>query len=173
MGHCISVIIIRESNIKEGYKEYISLPQGFALLPQQEDKSMLIEPYLEIDTDYFGGCGEQYATLFINNKVEEIETRDPIDEGLKMLGVISNDDMDEFDTINLGRYRDYSDIEKKLPSYKESQDVNNSNEPLLLNFETHLEKDENGNYIIRIPEIYTDSIDPDTNYNINIEEDIL
>ena len=90
MGHCISAIVIREENIKEGYNDYIKLPQGFALLPQQEDKSMLNEPYLEIDTDYFGGCGEQYATLFSDGKSKEIESSEDssIDEGLVILGVL-------------------------------------------------------------------------------------
>jgi hypothetical protein len=182
MGHCISAIVIKEENIKDGYKEYIKLPQGFALLHQQEDNSMLIEPYLEIDTDYFGGCGEQYATLFSGGYKKELEGDWCIDEGLKILGVIK-DETDEFDAINLGHYRDYQDIEKELPNYDGKYDISPDNEddiipfekiedPLKINITIKFVKDEKGNYTVVITEEYNDKINGDIEYDLIINENI-
>jgi hypothetical protein len=65
----------------------------------------------EIETDYFGGMGHQSATLKVNGKVVYSESNEfswdktPINDVLKMMGVIRKKGMDEFDTIELGKYR--------------------------------------------------------------------
>ena len=70
----------------------------------------------KISTDYFGGNGHQEAKLFVNNKMEYDQSNEqdfklhPINDVLKMMGVISNSGMDEFDTIRLGNYRSNSDF---------------------------------------------------------------
>jgi len=71
----------------------------------------------KIETDYFGGPGHQTAKLFINNKKEYDEsseldyTINPINDVLKMMGVVKKLGNDEFDTIGLGNYRGNSDFE--------------------------------------------------------------
>ena len=69
-----------------------------------------------IETDYFGGGGEQSAKLFINNKkvydksdAQDWSTR-PINDVLKMMGVNATNGNDEFDTIGLGKYRTNEDF---------------------------------------------------------------
>jgi len=67
-----------------------------------------------ISTDYFGGSGHQEAKLFVNNKKEYDKSSEyaymlnPINDVLKMLGVLKKDGLDEFDTIGLSNFRDNS-----------------------------------------------------------------
>jgi hypothetical protein len=68
-----------------------------------------------ISTDYFGGVGEQSAKLFIDNKKvydksDEFEYCYPINEVLRMMGVVAKTNMDEFDTIGLSKYRSNADF---------------------------------------------------------------
>jgi len=71
----------------------------------------------KIETDYFGGFGDQSAKLYCDNNIlMEKDTRtdsvsNPINQALKMMGVQAKAGMDEFDTINLGRYRTNKDFE--------------------------------------------------------------
>ena len=66
----------------------------------------------KISTDYFGGSGHQEAKLFVNNKKEYDESSEtnymvsPINDVLKMIGVIKKGSSDEFDTIGLSNFRD-------------------------------------------------------------------
>ena len=66
----------------------------------------------KISTDYFGGAGHQEAKLFVNNKKEYDESSEtnymvsPINDVLKMIGVIKKGSSDEFDTIGLSNFRD-------------------------------------------------------------------
>jgi hypothetical protein len=66
----------------------------------------------KISTDYFGGSGHQEAKLFVNNKKEYEESSEtnymvsPINDVLKMIGVIKKGSSDEFDTIGLSNFRD-------------------------------------------------------------------
>lgn len=68
----------------------------------------------KISTDYFGGSGHQEAKLFVNNKKEYDESSEtnymvsPINDVLKMIGVIRKGSSDEFDTIGLSNFRDNS-----------------------------------------------------------------
>jgi hypothetical protein len=72
----------------------------------------------KISTDYFGGSGNQSAKLFINgesvyDKSDEYDwSEKPINTVLKMMGVISSPNMDEFDTIGLYKYRSNDDFNK-------------------------------------------------------------
>lgn len=65
-------------------------------------------PIAYIATDYFGGTGSQAATAFANGNIilppqwAEIGI---INQALKLIGVISNKNIDEFDALNLGQYR--------------------------------------------------------------------
>lgn len=75
-------------------------------------KDMLI---CEIETDYFGGFGDQSAKLFRGSEIiYEGDSRsgkmDPINDALKLMGVKRKPGMDEFDTIGLGNYRTNNDF---------------------------------------------------------------
>ena len=71
----------------------------------------------EVRTDYFGGMGHQSATLKVNGKVVYSESdefefgKTPINDVLKMMGVVKKQGMDEFDTIGLRKYRQNEDFE--------------------------------------------------------------
>lgn len=70
----------------------------------------------KIETDYFGGFGDQSSKLYRDNLIlmNEDTRKDPdsnpINQALKMMGVKAKTGMDEFDTINLGRYRTNEDF---------------------------------------------------------------
>lgn len=62
-----------------------------------------LQKYALVQTDYFGGMGEQFAALCENGKMITKEKK--INEILENLGVKRKFNMDEFDSINLGEYR--------------------------------------------------------------------
>jgi hypothetical protein len=66
-------------------------------------KELGLEKYAIIQTDYLGGIGSQFAALYENGKVLIADTS--INNVLKALGVATTGSTDEFDTINLGQYR--------------------------------------------------------------------
>jgi hypothetical protein len=57
-----------------------------------------------IQTEYFGGVGEQWACAFTGEH-RETGAQATINDALRMLGVVRRGDLDEFDTINLGAHR--------------------------------------------------------------------
>ena len=66
-----------------------------------------LSEYAVISTDYFGGVGEQYAIVYNSGKVIMEETENGINHALKILGVRTKENQDEFDTISLYRYRSF------------------------------------------------------------------
>lgn len=131
MGHCISIYVINKSELREdkinkvlsdknNYQEIVwtELKEGIlatTYIPNirdfGKDKTVGV-----ISTDYFGGSGHQEAKLFVNNKKEYDKSSEfdwlerPINSILKMMGVISEDGQDEFDTIGLSNYRSNQDF---------------------------------------------------------------
>lgn len=80
---------------------------------------------LSVCTDYFGGMGEQHATL-TNTTIDHKNRKKrqkfkSINLGLRELGIISNDlnKEDEFDMIGLGRFRSNEDFFEKSKIYLE------------------------------------------------------
>lgn len=69
-----------------------------------------------VETDYFGGMGEQDAKAWVNRVPFLAKDGDnssknmSINKALAAIGVVRSDDKDEFDTINLGRYRNNHDV---------------------------------------------------------------
>lgn len=63
-----------------------------------------LEKFALIQTDYFGGIGEQYVSYFENER--KILSEVGVNEALKSLGVKTKDNQDEFDALNLGEYRE-------------------------------------------------------------------
>jgi len=57
-----------------------------------------------IQTDYFGGAGEQWAALYTRtHRTSGDETS--INAVLRMLGIVAAPGLDEFDTVGLGEHR--------------------------------------------------------------------
>jgi hypothetical protein len=74
-------------------------------------KEIGIEEYALIETDYFGGVGEQFAIYYKNEKAIHSSTaKNSICIVLKALGVETlKNDYDEFETVGLHRYRTFED----------------------------------------------------------------
>jgi hypothetical protein len=129
--HSISVYLIRKEEIRgekidsvlEGSQSHIKWTElganilATTRIPNIRDfgKDKTIA---KIETDYFGGSGNQSAKLFINNEkvYDKSDEQDwsltPINDVLKQMDIISNQGMDEFDTIGLGKYRKNEDFTK-------------------------------------------------------------
>ena len=127
--HSISVYLIRKEEIRgekidsvlEGSQSHIKWTElganilATTRIPNIRDfgKDKTIA---KIETDYFGGSGNQSAKLFINNEkvYDKSDEQDwsltPINDVLKQMGIISNQGIDEFDTIGLGKYRKNEDF---------------------------------------------------------------
>ena len=72
-----------------------------------------IEKFALVSTEYFGGVGEQFATVYDQNKRIFDVTEDGINQALNLIGVQKAKGLDEFDSIGLGKHRDfYSHFEK-------------------------------------------------------------
>lgn len=69
-----------------------------------------------IETDYFGGSGTQCASSILHGIVEEACGTGPINQALHRIGVNRTSQLDEFDCINLGRYRSNDDVIKEWNS---------------------------------------------------------
>lgn len=135
MGHCIHAVLFPPfQDIKN--RKFIQLPFGWKMAahpnPDGEENAILIS------TDYFGGMGEQDATVIKEGKIlagsEWNKTKyHPINDALKFFGLQKTENNDEFDTINLGHYRDNDDIlealgEKRSYDYNEEDDVKHEDE---------------------------------------------
>lgn len=72
-------------------------------------KELGLKKYAIIFTDYFGGIGKQYAAVYSASKVVMEETEGGISQALRVIGVFKKRDLDEFDTICLGRYRSFDE----------------------------------------------------------------
>lgn len=72
-------------------------------------KALGISKFALIYTDYFGGVGEQYATVYENGRRVLGVTSDGINQALSLIGVMRSENKDEFDSIGLGNYRRFDD----------------------------------------------------------------
>lgn len=69
-------------------------------------------PVAYIETDYFGGAGEQAATVWEAGKVRmpaEQAGKGPINRALRLMGVRAGRLQDEFDAVGLGKNRSNDD----------------------------------------------------------------
>ncbi|MCG8435938.1 MAG: hypothetical protein MJA83_18110 [Gammaproteobacteria bacterium] len=72
-----------------------------------------MDRFVLLQTDYFGGVGDQWATVYRGaQRVMEV-TKGGINEALALVGVVREGNSDEFDTIGLGAHRDFSDLFEK------------------------------------------------------------
>jgi hypothetical protein len=66
-----------------------------------------------IETDYFGGRGDQAAAVYQGEKevmAPAVGAVGPINQALRYLGVQATAGMDEFATVGLGRFRDFDEF---------------------------------------------------------------
>jgi hypothetical protein len=66
-----------------------------------------------VETDYFGGQGDQAAAVYHGGRevmAPAAAAFGPINEALRHLGVRAAAGLDEFDTVGLGRFRDFDDF---------------------------------------------------------------
>jgi hypothetical protein len=126
MSHCISVFLIKKSDLRSDKIDSVvenssqqkikwtELGEGILAttnIPNIKEfgKDKMIA---KIETDYFGGAGEQSAVLFDSNKKIYNNEDDftPINEVLKIMGIERKNGQDQFDLVGLGRYRSNSDF---------------------------------------------------------------
>jgi hypothetical protein len=66
-----------------------------------------LEKYALIETNYFGGIGEQWAAVYSGGRVDMQPTIGGINAALQLLGVEREHGFDEFDTIGLAHHRSF------------------------------------------------------------------
>ena len=74
-------------------------------------KTLDLNCYAVINTDYFGGIGAQKANVYRYGK--RILNLVSINKALRNLGVIADRNKDEFDTLNLSKYRHFDECFEK------------------------------------------------------------
>jgi len=129
MSHYISVYLIRKEEIRDSKIESVLENKKIGIKFKELGSNILATTRIpnikefgidktiaKIETDYFGGSGQQSAKLFINNKKvydkssEQDWSLNPINDVLKEMGVQRLDGQDEFDTIGLSKYRTNMDF---------------------------------------------------------------
>lgn len=94
----------------------VPLEQGTALVPLPSGLTPDAErlaarasdqaPVLYAEAEFFGGVGEQHAVLWRGGRGTAFDGEpDPINAALRALGVRRSGDLDEFDSVALGRHR--------------------------------------------------------------------
>ena len=125
--HCVNIFVLRtQENIdlpNARHGEYLLVPiheETFRRMKISDHDSQisLLAKLLasksetgivaRCETDYFGGVGEQAASIWGAGGM--IESFDSINQALKKICVTRMDNMDEFDTVGIGRYRTNEDI---------------------------------------------------------------
>jgi len=91
-----------------GYRAMSDMMHDSAVT-QASAKALGISKFALIYTDYFGGTGEQYATVYENGRRVLGVTSDGINQALSVIGVTRSENEDEFDSIRLGKHRRFDD----------------------------------------------------------------
>jgi hypothetical protein len=132
MTHHISGYIAKEENLKTlieknklenahiirlNWGGFSFLPYSYALCDElhANGKKKLHKladfPIVWVETDYFGGGGDQGAKFWENGVriFKKMKSYGAIDDALKLLGIVAEEGNDEFDTLELGKYRTNGD----------------------------------------------------------------
>ncbi len=72
-----------------------------------------IKRYAIIHTDYLGGIGDQFAVVYEADRVVMTTTAGGINQALRTIGVKCSPGLDEFDSINLAKYRHFDQYFEK------------------------------------------------------------
>jgi hypothetical protein len=129
MSHSISIYLIRKEDLRDSKLESILEDKKIGIKFKELGSNILATTRIpnikefginktiaKIETDYFGGSGNQSAKLFVNNEKvydksdEQDWSAKPINDVLKEMGVQRISGQDEFDTIGLGNYRTNMDF---------------------------------------------------------------
>lgn len=132
MSHNIFGYIVKREDFSKRFLEMVphrDLKQGFVFIPDSQeliDNFLWISKKKEIselevvasfsedqcaawvETDYFGGMGEQGASIFLKGAVEHFPEN--INGALKLLGVSKEPGNDLFDSVGLGDFRHNHEI---------------------------------------------------------------
>ena len=127
---CSEYPVLRQVTLEQGFSlfpltnelfENLGISQPVGLIDSDkfpnEITDLLAElsnicPLLYFETEYFGGEGSQFAMVFENGIISLGPVQGsigPINEGLHLLGVETDDDFDEFDALGLGKQRSSND----------------------------------------------------------------
>lgn len=94
-------------NLNVGHKNFSDMIHDSAIT--QEFASILeMQVFALIQTNYFGGAGEQFATVYRDKERIFEVTENGINEALRILGVDKSEHVDEFKALSLEKYRDFS-----------------------------------------------------------------
>lgn len=141
--HFVNLILIRKSELRNSKISsiidggdfpnldipYLVLPQDIIAFPTLEKADVCKNfgsgvTFMAISTDYFGGPGNQSASLnetiiYDNNfHYKTLKTSHVINKILYKYGVICENGQDEFDSINLGRYRTNEEYIKEIKTLR-------------------------------------------------------
>lgn len=72
-------------------------------------KSIGVDKYVEFEADYFGGCGEQHSIVHDLNNFSSVH-ENSINDGLREIGVVRTEELDEFDIVGLGSIRENDNV---------------------------------------------------------------
>lgn len=114
---CHSEFWAKQFGIYDDSSDFFGYPAGvFVNSTLKLAEAIGISKFALITTDYFGGIGVQAGRVFINNKeviLDGYNSDDALFKGvtinatLKYIGVKKSLFKDEFDTINLSKYRSF------------------------------------------------------------------
>src|SRR5437870_2402057 len=120
--HWIDVYVIKVEALGSLDVQYLPTVQGYCVISAD---AIDLQGYdcARLVTKYWGGSGTQSAQLWLNGVEVSLEsTKWPINEALRRLGVVTEGDLDEFDTIGLRHFRGGDDF-KKFFTYPELQQL--------------------------------------------------
>ena len=100
-----------------GFAKQLDVPSGFpGVFPREgivaqlvaELTGLEVPTFALIQTEYFGGAGDQWACAFTGEH-RETSASATINDALRMLGAVRQGNLDEFDTVGLGAHRSSSE----------------------------------------------------------------
>jgi hypothetical protein len=97
-----------------GHRSSVIFPDDLVIahLMARIAKAEIAPLFAIIQTDYFGGIGEQWALVYQGTELAD-ERINQISPALRFLGVRCQDGMDEFDTVGLSKHRSMPDYLEK------------------------------------------------------------
>lgn len=96
--------------LKTPKTDYMIFPTELALAELMKKVSDTADiEFAIISTDYFGGMGQQFASVYKNETLAS-ESITTINQALEYLGVKQEKGLDEFDTVGLDKIRSQPDI---------------------------------------------------------------
>lgn len=118
--HCITVLLCKQEDVRSNTEYSVNLGAGIAAIKSKTheafEKMSKGRIIALVSTDYFGGSGNQESEVWQDgNLVLKLDdsfytSLKPINSALSLLGVVSEEGKDQFDTVGLGKFRTDSDF---------------------------------------------------------------